>query len=376
MDLGLNEMQEMLRRTARAFFENECPKSVVRQAEQDERGYSPELWRKIAAQGWTGMTLPAEYGGGGASFLDLALFYEEVGRALAPVPYLDVALSAFLLQELGSEQQKREWLPQLASGNLIATVALVEPAASYDADSIHLTASSQGPDYVLNGVKLFISNAHIADRMLVVARTKESANPEDGLTVFLVDPHAPGVSITLLQTLASDRQCEVVFENVKVPAVNVVGPVDGAWPALKSMLGKARVLLAAWSVGGAEFALEMTVEYAKTRVQFGRPIGSFQAISHKCADMAIDCDTMRYGVYHAAWRLAEGLAAGQEIAIAKAWSADAYRRVTALAEQVHGGVGYMMEHDIQLYFRRAKAAELLFGDADYHREVVAVGMGL
>ncbi|MEK7216642.1 MAG: acyl-CoA dehydrogenase family protein, partial [Chloroflexota bacterium] len=167
MDLGLNEMQEMLRRTARAFFENECPKSVVRQAEQDERGYSPDLWRKIAAQGWIGMALPAAYGGGGASFLDLALFYEEVGRALAPVPYLDVALSTFLLQELGSEQQKREWLPQLASGNLIATVALVEPAASYDADSIHLTARREGSDYVLDGVKLFISNAHIADRMLV-----------------------------------------------------------------------------------------------------------------------------------------------------------------------------------------------------------------
>lgn len=376
MDLGLSEMQEMLRRTAREFFEHECPKSVVRQAEQDERGYSPELWRKVAAQGWTGMALPQAYGGGGASFLDLALFYEEVGRSLAPIPFLDVTLSGFLLLALGSEQQKREWLPQLASGSVIASIALTEPSASYDADAVQLAARREGDGYVLNGAKLFISNAHIADRLLVVARTAGSADPTQGVTVFLVDPHAAGITTTLLETLASDRQCEVIFDQVKLNGESVVGPVGGAWPAIKGTLDKAKVLLAAWSVGGAEFTLEMTVDYAKNRVQFGRPIGTFQAISHKCADMAIDCDTMRYGVYHAAWRVSEGLPADQEIATAKAWTADAYRRVTALGEQVHGGVGYMMEHDIQLYFRRAKAAELQFGDADYHREVVAVGIGL
>ena len=376
MDLSFSELQEMIKRTARGFFENECPNEVVRQAEQDERGYPPELWRKMAQQGWMNMTLPAQYGGSDASFLDLCVLYEEIGRAMAPGPFMDVVLSEYLLLELGSDAQKQQYLPQLGSGNQIMTVAYTEPSASYEPVAIRLTATQDGDSYVLNGTKLFVSNAHIADQLLVVARTREAISKEEGLTVFMVDPKSAGLTTTLLQTIASDRQCEVIFNNVRVPASNMVGPLDGAWRGLRKHLDKAKVLTCVWSVGGSEYVLEMTVDYAKTRVQFGRPIGTFQAISHKCADMAIDTDGMRFVTYHAAWRLSEGLPADQEIAVAKAWTADAYRRVTALGHQVHGGVGFMMEFDMQMYFRRAKAAEVAFGDADHHRELVAQGLGL
>ncbi|MBI2887533.1 MAG: acyl-CoA/acyl-ACP dehydrogenase [Chloroflexi bacterium] len=376
MDLNLNEMQEMIKRTGREFFDKECPNIVVRQAEEDPRGYPPELWQKMAQQGWAGMILPSQYGGADASFLDLCVLYEEMGRAMAPGPFLDVALSEYLLLDLGSDAQKRQYLPQLGSGNLLMTVAYTEPSASYDPDAIHLTATRDGNEFILNGAKLFVTNAHVADQLLVVARTREAINKEDGLTVFLVDPRSPGLTSTLLSTIASDRQSELVFDNVRVPAGNAVGPVDGAWPGVRRYLDRAKVLTCVASVGGAEKVLEMTVDYAKSRVQFGRPIGTFQAISHKCSDMAIDLDGMRFVVYHAAWRVSEDLAADQEIAVAKAWTSDAYRRITALGHQVHGGVGFMMEFDMQMYFRRAKAAEVAFGDGDYHRELVAQGLGL
>ena len=376
MDLSLNEMQEMIKRTSREFFEKECPNMVVRRSEEDERGYPPELWQKMAQQGWTSMVLPSQYGGAGASFLDLAVLYEEMGRAMTPGPFMDVALSEYLLLELGSDAQKQQYLPQLGSGNIIMTIAYTEPTASYEPSAIHLSATRDGNNFVLNGTKLFVPNAHVANQILVVARTREAVNKQDGLSVFLVDPKTAGLTTTLLRTIASDRQCELVFENVRVPASNVVGPVDGAWPALRKYLDRATALTCVWSVGGGDYVLEMTVDYAKTRVQFGRPIGTFQAISHKCADMAIDTDGMRFVAYHAAWRISEGLSADQELSVAKAWTSDAYRRVTALGHQVHGGVGFMAEYDMQMYFRRAKAAEVSFGDADYHRELVAQGLGL
>ncbi len=376
MDLGLNEMQEMLKRGAREFLEKECPPSLVRACEAEPAGYSKDLWLRMAQQGWLGMVLPAQYGGAGASFLDLCVLHEEMGRALAPGPFQDLVLSEYLLMDLGSEEQRARYLPQMARGDLITTVAYTEPSASYDPDHVNLAAARAGNGFVLKGTKLFVSNAHIADLLLVVARTNPATGKHDGLTVFAVDPRARGVAITVLDTIASDRQCEIVFDDVAVPGDAVVGTVDGAWPAIQKWLDRAKILVCVWSVGGAEYVLEMTVDYAKNRVQFGRPIGAFQAVSHRCADMAVDCDGMRFVTYNAAWRFSEGLPADQEVAIAKAWTGEAYRRVTASGHQVHGGVAYMMDHNMQMYYRRAKAAELLYGDGDYHRELVAQGMGL
>ena len=376
MNLVLNEMHDMLRRSARDFLEQECPKSLVRFCENEPSGYAPELWGKMARQGWLSMVLPTEYGGTNSAFMDVCVLYEEMGRAIVPGPFADVVLSEYLLLDLANAEQQRRYLPGLGSGNLIATIAYTEPTASYDAHAIQLSARQEEERYVLSGAKLFVPNAHIADVLLVVARTGRYVNPQDGLTVFLVDRNAPGVEITVLDTIGSDRQCEVLFNDVTVAQSSVLGTVDNAWPALKRYLDRAKVMTSVWSVGGAYYVQEITVDYAKNRVQFGRPIGSFQAVAHKCADISILCDGMRSAAYHAAWRLGEGLPADMEIAVAKAWTAESYRKVAAMGTQIHGGVGFMMEFDIQLYFRRAKMAELLYGDAEYHKEFVAQGIGL
>ena len=377
MDFALSEEQEMLKKMARDFLENECPKTLVREMEEDDKGYSPELWKKMADLGWMGLVFPAEYGGEGMAFLDLAVLVEELGRALVPGPYMSTVVYCGLpILEAGTEEQKKELLPQIAKGELIATLALTEPSASWDPVGVETTASADGDDFVISGTKLFISDAHVANCLLCVARTKQSADPEDGITVFLVDAKSPGLSMTALKTIGSDKQFEVVFDNVRVPRKNVLGEVDKGWAVVKTLLPQAILAQCALMVGGAQQVLEMTVNYAKERVQFGRPIGSFQAIQHKCADMATDVDGCRFITYQAAWKLSEGLPCALEVSMAKAWVSEAYRRTCAEGHQIHGGIGFIKDHDMQLYYRRAKTSELLFGDADYHRELVAQQIGL
>ncbi|MCH7996442.1 MAG: acyl-CoA/acyl-ACP dehydrogenase [Chloroflexi bacterium] len=377
MDLGLSEEQEMLRRTARELLEKECPKALVRDMEEDEKGYSPELWQKFAEQGFLGLPFPEEYGGTGFGFLDLMVLVEEFGRALVPGPYFyTVVLSGMAISEFGTEEQKKEYLPKIADGQAIMTFAHTEPSGRWDAGGVSVTGVADGDDFVLNGVKLFIPDAHVSDYLLVTARTKESDNPEDGITVFLVDAKTSGISYEVLKTIASDKQCEVVLEDVRVPRSSVLGEVDRGWPVVDQMLRRGAVGKCAEMVGNSQQVLEMTVEYAKTRVQFGRPIGSFQAIQHHCANMATDVDGSRFITYQAAWRLSEDMPCDREVSMAKAWVSEACRRVAALGHQVHGGIGFTKEHDMQLFFRRAKQAELFFGDADYHKEKVAQAIGL
>ncbi|MCH9036309.1 MAG: acyl-CoA/acyl-ACP dehydrogenase [Chloroflexi bacterium] len=377
MDLGLSEEQEMLRRTARELLEKECPKALVRDMEEDEKGYSPELWQKFAEQGFLGLPFSEEYGGTGFGFLDLMVLVEEFGRALVPGPYFyTVVLSGMAISEFGTEEQKKEYLPKIADGQAIMTFAHTEPSGRWDAGGVSVTGVADGDDFVLNGVKLFVPDAHVSDYLLVTARTKESDNPEDGITVFLVDAKTSGISYEVLKTIASDKQCEVVLEDVRVPRSNVLGEVDRGWPVVDQMLRRGAVGKCAEMVGNSQQVLEMTVEYAKTRVQFGRPIGSFQAIQHHCANMATDVDGSRFITYQAAWRLSEDMPCDREVSMAKAWVSEACRRVAALGHQVHGGIGFTKEHDMQLFFRRAKQAELFFGDADYHKEKVAQAIGL
>lgn len=377
MDFALNEEQEMLRKMSRDFLENECPKSLVREMEEDEKGYSPELWKKMAELGWIGLVFPAEYGGEGLSFLDLTVLIEEIGRALVPAPYLStVVYCGMAILAAGSDEQKREFLPKIAKGDLILTLALTEPSASWNANGVTVKAVPEGDDFVISGTKLFIPDAHVADYLLCVARTKDSDNEEDGITLFLVDAKSQGLSCTPLKTIASDRQFEVIFDKVKVPRKNMLGKPDQGWAIIKDILQKAALAQCALMVGGAQQVLEMTVNYAKERVQFGRPIGSFQAIQHKCADMATDVDGCRFITYQAAWKMHEGLPCDLEVSMAKAWVSEAYRRTCVEGHQIHGGIGFIKDHDMQLYYRRAKASELAFGDADYHRELVAQQIGL
>lgn len=377
MDLSLTEEQQLLQDSARDFLRQECPTTHVRAMEVDEIGYSPELWKNIAELGWPGLMFPEQYGGSGYSFIELCVLMEELGRALLPSPFHSTVLTFGLpLLFDGSEAQKQRYLPAIASGKLLGTLALTEPSASFEPAGVSVRAESQSGTFVLNGTKLFVLNAHTADELLVAVRTSDSGGPERGISLLLVPGKAAGVEITPLQTIASDRQFEVEFRNVTVGTNALVGTLHEGWPLLKKTIDYATVAKCAEMAGMAQVAFDMAVDYAKNRVQFGRPIGSFQAIKHKCADMVIDVDGSRFITYRAAWCLTEGLEATKEIAMAKAWTSDACRRVCAQAHQIHGGIGFTKEYDLQLYFRRAKQGEVFYGDADLHREVVAQEIGL
>lgn len=377
MDLGFDESQQMLKTSARDFLEQECPTSLVRAMEEDERGYTPELWSKIAELGWLGLTVPEQYGGLGMSYFDLVLILEEMGRAMLPGPFFStVVLGAMTLIEAGTDEQKQEYLPKVANGEAILTMALTEPTATYEPSGVQTTAKADGSDYVINGTKLFVPDAQVADAMIVVARTSESGDASQGITLFLVDANNPGITITPLKTISGDKQAEVEFKNVRIPASAVIGQVDQGWDTVSRILDLAAIGKCAEMLGGADRVLEMTTDYVKERVQFGRPIGSFQAVQHHCANMATDVEGCRYVAYQAAWRISERLPAVREVAIAKAWVSDAYRRVCSLGHQSHGAIGFTKEYDLQLYTRRAKVAEVAYGDTDFHREQVAVGLGL
>lgn len=376
MNFGLSEEQEMLRKAARDFLDEKCPKTLVREMEEDEKGYSPELWREMAQLGWMGLVFPEKYTGSDMSFLDLSVLLEEMGRACLPGPFFPtVVLGGLTILDAGSEGQKEQYLPRIASGEAICTFALTEESARYDAASVRTVARSDNGVYIINGTKLFVPDAHIADYILCVTRTSEQP-AENGVTIFIVDARSPGMSHTVLKTIAGDKLCEVVFDQVRVPVENVLGELDRGWSVVQRAIERAAVAKCCALVGIMQTVLEMTVNYAKERRQFGRPIGSFQVIQHHCASMATDVDGSRFSTYQAAWRLSEGLPAAKEVAVAKAWTGEAYGRVITLAHQIHGAIGVTVDHDLHFYTRQGKAAELSFGGGDFYREIVAREMGL
>ena len=374
MRLTLTEEQEMLRKTARDFLADKCTKKFVKQMEESETGYSTELWQEMAELGWMGLAFPEKYGGGDMSFLDLAVLLEEMGRACLPGPFFStVVLGGLPILDIGSEEQKQEYLPRLIRGEKIFTLALNEPGYhNYDASSITLDATPYNGNHIIKGTKLFVPDAHIADYLLCVARTKS----ENGVTIFLADAKSPKIKCTTFKTLAGDKLCEVLFNQIPVPKANILGQPGQADSAVQKIIERAALGKCCEMVGNIQRVLEMTIDYAKERKQFDRPIGSFQAIQHYCADMATDVDGVRFSTYHAAWMLSEGLPCSKEVAIAKAWAGEASQRVLSLAHQIHGAIGVTMEHDLHFYTRRAKAGELAFGDANFYREVVAKEMGL
>ena len=377
MNLDLTEEQEMLRTMARDFLPKECPKTLVRELEENDKGYSPELWRKMADLGWMGLVLPEEYGGMGMGFLDLVVLLQEMGRNILPGPFFcTVVLGSLPILSAGTDEQKKEFLPKIAAGDMIVTMALYEPNALYDAAGIQTKAVGQGDSYTISGTKLFVENAHIADYIIVVTRTKDSAKPEDGITLFLVDAKSPGIKCEVVPTIGADKQCEVVFENVSVPSANMLGELDRGGAIVSATLDHAIMAKCAESVGGLEATMDMTLEYVKERVQYKRPVGSFQVIQHYCANMWTSVTTSRNLMYKVSWALAEGLATPGEISSAKAWVNQAYKFVTERAVQCHGAIGLSRDHDVGLYYRRAKAADVVYGDCDYHKEIVAQQMGL
>ena len=376
MDLGLSEVQQMLRSSAQEFLSRECPLTLVREMEADPRGYTDGLWRHLVSLGWTGLVMPERYGGTGGSFLDLAVLLEEMGRALVPGPFFStVVLGGLTVLDAGTEAQKQDLLPRISAGELTMTLALTEPSATYEPWGVETAAVRRGDGYVLSGVKLFVPDAHVAGLLVVAARTSADPDPARGLTLFLVPAGSPGLALTSLNTISSDKQSEVALDQVRVPASAVLGQAGEGWPVVQRALQRAVAGKCMEMVGGAGAVLNMTVEYVKQRTQFGRPVGSFQAVQHHCANMATDVEGSRNIAYQAAWRVSEGLPADREVSMAKAWVSEAYQRVCATAHQCHGAIGFTEEHDLQLYTRRAKVLELTYGDANFHRELAFQHVG-
>ena len=377
MDFEFNEEQKMLKTSAREFLEKECPKSLVKQMVADEKGNPPELWHKMAELGWLGLIFPEKYGGMGGNILDLVAIQEEMGRACVPGAfYSTVLLGGLFVLNNGSEEQKQNLLPKVAEGKLILTLALTEPGGSYEAAAVETKAVSDKDDYLISGTKLYVPDAHIADYIICIARTKSGKTTEEGITAFLVDGKSPGIRCTLLKTIAGDKLCEVIFDKVRVPKKNIVGKLDHVWEPLEQTLQQVSIAKCAEMVGGAQKVLEMAADHAKERIVFDRPLGSFPIIQQYIANMIMDIDSSKFLTYEAAWKFSEGLPCAKEIAMAKAWTSEAYRRVTASGHQIYGGIGFTVESDMHLYFRRAKAGEVTLGDGNFQREVLAKALGM
>ena len=377
MDFSFTEEQDMLRISARDFLAKECPKAKVREMAKDERGYDVQMWHSMAELGWMGLVFPEEYSGMAASFMDLVILMEEMGRNILPGPFFStIALCALPLLEYGSSQQKTKFLPKIAKGEAIWTFALAESSGKYKASEVRLRAALKGRNYVLGGHKLFVTDAHVADYILVVGRTGDGERPEDGITLFVVDARGPNMKMEAIPTIGGDRQFKVSFDGVIVPEDNVLGKTGKGWEIVDFILQRAAVLKCAEMFGACQAVLDMTSSYAKERIQFDRPIGSFQAIQHKLADMLVDVEAVQYLLYQAAWGINVGSPSPWQISAAKAKANEAYQRICIEAIAAHGAIGYSMDHDVGLYYRRVKGAQSAAGDTDLHREVIAAALGL
>jgi alkylation response protein AidB-like acyl-CoA dehydrogenase len=376
MDILLNEDEELLKNSAREFFAQECPTSLVREMETDERGYSPDLWQKIAGLGWLGFALPPTYGGEGAPLEHLGLLLEEMGRAVAPLPFLSTVVSALTIAEAGTEVQRQDILPRVARGELLLTWAITERDPRFTPATIQTTATLDDDHYVITGTKLFVDNFNVADKCLVVCGTGPASSTNVEMSLLLLDTNSPGISHSLLPTLAGDKQSEVVFDHVRVPVAHLIGAGEQAWPLIEWLLERATALLCAQIVGATRKAVDMAVDYAKWRVAFGRPIGAFQTIQHMCADMVTWVDGAQLLTYEALWRLSQGWPASLEVATAKAFCNDRCQAALRHANQIHGGVAQIKEFDLNLWYRRAAAWTMKLGTTFEHRSKIAQALAL
>lgn len=372
MDFGLSEEQKMLRKSARDFLERECPASLVRGMGEDERGYSVPLWRKMARLGWPGLIFPGQYGGGDGTFLDLLVLLEETGRVLLPGPLLTTILGGVIILETGSEAQKAALLPGIINGDTILSLALQEPSTWYPGSSMTTRAITRGGQFIINGAKLFVPMARVADYLICTAGTDNRTSPGGGISIFIIDVKSPGITCTPLKTMGYDKQCEVLLEDVVVPAENILGEYNRGWEYIsRRLIPMSTVARCAEMNGGAEKVIEMTVEYARQRVTFGQPLGSYQVIQHLCVDMLVALESAQVLTYEAAWKISRGLPCNLEVSMAKYLANRCYIRAVRNGTQIQGGISIMVDHDLPLYYRRAKATEITLGDADYHLEQIA-----
>ena len=371
MNFAFTEEQEELRKTVRAFLEAKSPESAVREQMETDNGYDAAVWGQMGEQlGLQGLAIPEEFGGSGYSFVELGIVLEEQGRALLCAPFFStVVLAANTLLHSGDDAAKAAHLPGIASGETIATLAFTEPSGKWDESGITTEATASGDGWTLSGVKSFVLDGNTASLIIVAARTAK------GVSLFTVAGDAAGLTRTALSTMDQTRkQAKLEFANTPATLLGIEGE---GWAVLSTVLDLAAVGLAAEQVGGAQKVLEMAVDYAKVRVQFGRPIGSFQAIKHKCADMLLEVESAKSAAYYGLWCAAEQNDELPSVAsLAKAYCSEAYFHATAENIQIHGGIGFTWEHPAHLYFKRAKSSELLFGDPTYHRELLAQRIGI
>lgn len=376
MNLDFTEDEELIRSISRDFLAKEFSKELVRELEDDPKGYSPEVWQKMAELGWMGMVLPEQYGGIDGTFMQLVVLFEEMGRACMSGPFFSTTLCSMAILDAGNDEQKNQILPKVAEGKMILSMALTEPVPRFDAEGIAVKAEADGDEFVINGTKLFVTDAHIADYLLCVTRTVSSATAEEGVTVFLVDAKSVGIETTPLVTMSYEHQNEVVFNAVKVPKSNILGDLNQGWEIIEKLLQKAIIAKCAEMNGGSDWVVAESVAYAKDRIQYGKPIGSYQAIQHYLADMWTDAGLGKRMTYYAAWKIDQGIPFAREASILKAFVSDAYNHSTRMGIQIHGALGTTRDHDMGLYYQRARQAWPLFGDPDFHREKVAQAMGL
>jgi alkylation response protein AidB-like acyl-CoA dehydrogenase len=366
MDFSFTPDQTLLKNSARAFLDEHCKPATVRLLWDDPRGESEAMWKEMAQLGWLGLALPEEHGGSGLGMVESAILLEELGRAVYPGPYWPTMLVADAIAEAGSHAQKQRWLPAIAGGGARAAVTLLDADLDWNPESTATRAEKVGAGWQLTGTKRYVAWSHVASVLLVPARTPE------GLSLFLVDPAASGIGVSPVMHMdPGTRVAHLTLERVPVRTEDVLGAPGSAAPRLARLLRRGGAGAAAEMLGCARRCLDMAVGYAKVREQFGQPIGSFQAIRHKCAEMLLETENTHSAVYYAAWALDAGAEdAASAASIAKAYAGDASRKVCGEAIQVHGGIGFTWEYDLHMYFKRAKALEAQYGDAEYHRELV------
>jgi len=376
MDFSFNKEESMFRKMAAEFFKKECPPSFVSEMLEDEKGYSPAMWRKMAELGFTGLIFDEKYGGLEGTFLELSIIMEEMGRALLPAPFFStVILSGLILQDFAKDSLKDKYLSPLAFGEAISTLALTGAAGFYSTEESGLLAEKKGDGYEISGSALFVPYAHVSDIMLCNTSVMDSG-VDQGETLFVLDIKTAEAQIIPMNSISGDRLCEVVIKGCEVSPDNIIGGIGQGGVYIERVWPKIVTAKCIEMVGAIQQVLDMTVSYVNDRRQFGKPLAAFQAIQHLCADMAIQLETSKVIAYQAAWMINEGLPGQKEAAMAKAWCSQAFKDVVKMAHQAQGAIGFTEEHDLHLFTKRAKAWELTFGDIDYHRETVATCMQL
>jgi alkylation response protein AidB-like acyl-CoA dehydrogenase len=372
LDLTFSPEQEMLRETVRGVCATTSPLSVVRELEDDPLGYSPELWKQLAHLDLIGLQLPEEYGGSGMSTIESVVVYEEFGRSLAPSPhFVSSILCGGALARSGSEEQRQAWIPRVVTGEAVLTPAWLEPEHGFGPKGVEVRAVPDGDGWTITGTKRHVAFAGAATGLVVLARTGDRPAEVD---LFLVDPAAEGVTLTQQMTIGSDAQYRVDLDRVRVTESDRIGPAGSGWATWDTVMHDGIILAAAQAVGGAQYAMEITVQYAKDRQQFDKPLGAFQALAHYLADGSTAVDGAEVLVHEAAWARAEGRSVAKLAPMAKLYACRTFRDVTATAQQIFGGIGFTVEFDIQLYFRRAKQLQLSWFDSRTLEELVAAAV--